>query len=184
MKILFVIIIIGLIIYIVYTKKNNNYHSEHNTKIDTSLYINTTEQYHPQDIIPYHKKYLLTKNEYYFFKKLKPVADKYGYTILTKIRLADLVEVNHGLNKTEWAKYFGKIKSKHVDFALAKPDNLQIDLLIELDDNSHTNETRKIRDEFVDRIYNKTGYRILHVYSGEQELEIKISRAIINTKST
>lgn len=49
--------------------------------------------------LPYRKKYLLTKNEYGFYKNLKEIADKYGYAVLAKIRFADLVEVNSEAGK-------------------------------------------------------------------------------------
>lgn len=126
------------------------------------------------ELFPYHRKYLLTKNEYYFFKKLKPVADTLELTVLAKIRMADLVEVDKGLQKSEWGSYFGKIKSKHIDFALASPDNLLVKVLIELDDNSHSADSRKKRDDFIDKVYEKAGYKILHVYSGEQKLLEKL----------
>lgn len=45
------------------------------------------------DEYPYVKTYLLTKNEWAFYKQLKPITDKYNLHILAKVRLADLVEV-------------------------------------------------------------------------------------------
>lgn len=130
-----------------------------------------------QEIFPYEKKYLLTKNEWYFYKKLKPVADKLGYTVLAKIRMADLIDIKRIYSYSERMSYFAKIRSKHVDFALAKPENLLIELLIELDDSSHYKN--KDRDDFVNTVYQKTGYKLLRVFSGEQELENKIT-AVIN----
>lgn len=109
--------------------------------------------------LPYKKKLLLTKNEWSFYKALKPAADELGYTVLAKIRVADLVEVAVS-DRSEWQKYFNKINKKHIDFALAKPENLQIVLLIELDDNSH-NDAQKKRDEFIEALYKQTGYKLL-----------------------
>lgn len=109
--------------------------------------------------LPYHKKMLLTKNEYYFFKKLKELTDKENLQILAKIRLADLIEVNNGLNKSDWGKYFGKIKSKHIDFAIA--DNMKIVALIELDDSSHQKSDRVHRDIFVNAALNAAGYTVV-----------------------
>lgn len=40
----------------------------------------------------YHRRYLLTGNELYFYLQLKPIADKLGLVVLSKIRMADLVE--------------------------------------------------------------------------------------------
>lgn len=121
--------------------------------------------------LPYKKKLLLTKNEWAFYKSLKPIADELGYSVLAKIRVADLVEVNVKDSK-DFMKYFNKINKKHVDFILAKPENLQIELLIELDDNSH-NSAQKQRDEFVETLYKQTGYKLLRV-KGAGELKEKI----------
>ncbi len=111
--------------------------------------------------LPYKKKLLLTKNEWAFYKGLKPVADELGYSVLAKIRVADLVEVNVKDNN-DFMKYYNKINKKHIDFVLAKPENLQIELLIELDDGSHDSK-QKSRDEFVDALYKQTGYKLLRV---------------------
>ena len=121
--------------------------------------------------LPYKKKLLLTKNEWAFYKSLKPIADELGYSVLAKIRVADLVEVNVKDSK-DFMKYFNKINKKHVDFILAKPENLQIELLIELDDNSH-NSAQKQRDDFVEALYKQTGYKLLRV-KGAADLKDKI----------
>lgn len=105
--------------------------------------------------LPYSKKYLLTKNEWFFYKQLKKV------------------EVKKGTDKKEWGKYFSKIKSKHLDFVLCNPDNLAVLLLIELDDTSHEQEERKERDEFVERLLNQVGYQLLRVRS-DSNIEEKI----------
>ena len=83
----------------------------------------------------------------------------------SKIRLADLVNVNKKLEKTEWWSNFGKIKSKHIDFALAKKENLDVVLIIELDDYSHSRRDRIERDAFVDSVFDEIGIPILHVYN-------------------
>ena len=129
----------------------------------------------PEEVLPYKKKLLLSKNEWYFYKNLKPVADELGYSVLAKIKLADLVYVDVPDNK-DYFKYFGKINQKHVDFALAKPDNLQIVLLIELDDNSH-NQQQKERDDFVEKLYTTTGYKLLRV-KGHMNIKEKILELI------
>ncbi len=119
--------------------------------------------------LPYHKKTILTKNEYYFYKRLKPIAEKYGLQILTKIRLADLIEVNQGMTRRDWNIYFSKIKSKHIDFAIA--DDMKIVLIIELDDNSHQRQDRLIRDMFVDDALRICGYYILHTYGNTEMID-------------
>ena len=127
--------------------------------------------------LPYRRKFLLTKNEYWFYKRLKEIADKYGFAVLAKIRFADLVEVSVEADKKEYMKYFGKIKSKHIDFILCKKDNLYPELLIELNDSSHNKEDRIKRDKFVKKIAEKVGYKMVFV-DGTQNLEETIIKAL------
>lgn len=125
--------------------------------------------------LPYKKKLLLTKNEWSFYKGLKPIADELGFSVLAKVRLADLVEVNVKDNK-EYMKFFNKINKKHIDFILAKPENLQVVLLIELDDNSHDYK-QKERDDFIEAIFNQTGYKLLRV-KGSVDIKQKIENIL------
>lgn len=124
--------------------------------------------------VPYRKKYLLTKNEWSFYKKLKPVADKYGLCVIAKIRFADLVEVDTSKTK-EYGKYFSKISSKHIDFGLVKPENMEVVYLIELDDKSHEKPSRIERDKFVNAVCEKTGYVLIRTYNNITEVERIIS---------
>ncbi len=170
MEILALIIIIALVIYIAINKKNEMKLATAPAEPTQEENIKVTEN------LPYKKKLLLTKNEWSFYKSLKPVADELGYSVLAKIRVADLVEVAQTKDRSEWQKYFNKINKKHVDFVLAKPENLQIVLLIELDDNSH-NDKQKQRDEFIEALYKQTGYTLLRT-SGTGELKEKIMSAL------
>lgn len=143
---------------------------------------NQTTRTIPQEIIthqqneiyPYHKKYLLTKNEYYFYKRLASITNPIGLQILAKIRLADLIETNSNLTYSQQSTYFNKIKAKHIDFAIA--DNMKILLLIELDDSSHLKNNVKERDNFVNNALIKAGYTIIRT---KGEINI-ISKALID----
>lgn len=118
---------------------------------------------------PYHKKYLLTKNEYYFYKKLKEITEPLNLQILAKIRLADLIEVNKGLDSQKWGMYFGKIKAKHIDFAIA--EDMKIIALIELDDYTHQRADRQERDIFVNNVLDQTGYVLIRTYGDIQQIK-------------
>ena len=127
--------------------------------------------------LPYRRKYLLTKNEWKFYQELKKVADKNGLHVLSKIRIADIVEPSPEKDYKEWSRNFARIRSKHIDFVLAKPENLFVQLLIELDDTSHEKESAKQRDAFVERLYKDTGYPLLRVRNA-LGLEEKILSAL------
>lgn len=122
--------------------------------------------------LPYHFKYLLTKNEWDFYKKMKVVADKHDLHIIAKVRLADLVEVDDYLTGNAFNKYFWKIQAKHVDFVLCNPSNLAVLAIVELDDNSHNaSADRAERDDFVDKVLTKCNYKIIHTYNGTSDFE-------------
>ena len=124
----------------------------------------------------YKRKFLLTKNELHFYKELKKVADKLNLTVLSKVRMADLVE-SKNTGKAYYSD-FAKIKAKHIDFALCDPSNLYVVLLIELDDNSHSKENTSKRDSFVKSVYQATGYTLYRT-RGTANLEKEIT-AILN----
>lgn len=143
---------------------------------------NRSAEYEPvqenYNAIPrYRRKYLLTRNELYFYKELKKVADKLNLSVLAKIRMADLVEPANYDNKG-----FAKIKAKHVDFALCNPENMYVLLLIELDDNSHNSTKRAERDAFVEAVYEQTGYTLMRA-CGTQGLEAKITALLQQNNS-
>lgn len=163
---IFIIICIVLAVLLIVTNKQKI-----NTKTEkTEAPKEETTQ---QSNLPYVRKNLLTKNEWGFYKQLKPIADKLNLHTLAKVRLADLVEVQKGLNNSEWQTAFNRINKKHIDFVLCNPDNLYPLLLIELDDSSHRQDKQKTRDTFVESLYEKTGYKLLRV-SGAGNIEEKI----------
>lgn len=109
----------------------------------------------------YQKTYLLTKNEYHEYKKLKHYADKNNLIICPKVRLLDIIVPREGYNNLA---ALGKISSKHIDFLICD-QNLYVKGIIELDDNSHKQTERAERDKFVDSILTSVGYKVIHTYS-------------------
>lgn len=107
----------------------------------------------------YQRKYLLTKNEWYAYKKLLPLATSMGLIICPKVRLLDILEPRKG--EKDYKSLFWKIQAKHVDFLICDQD-LHIKAVVELDDNSHERQDRKDRDTFVDEILQDVGYTVIH----------------------
>lgn len=158
--IIFIKIVFEMIKYILKLFKSNEKRIQKNTRNKNIEKNNICIE---KIYFTYRKKYLLTKNELNFYKNLKVVADELNLCVLSKIRLADLIEVYGHKNNSEYFKYFGKIKAKHIDFALAKKENLQVILLIELDDFTHNRQDRKLRDTFIDEVCKQCNYKILHI---------------------
>ena len=165
------LIIFAIALYMVYTAymqiKNE---SEKEEKIDLEK-------------TPYRRKHLLTKHEWQFYKNLKDIADKLNLCVLAKVRLADLIEVSAEADAKEKRTYLNKIKSKHIDFMLCRKENLFPELIIELNDSSHKKEDRVKRDIFVEKVLEKTGYKIIFVY-GSDDLEKQISEKLTNKDSS
>ena len=128
------------------TQSNNHY-------IITEKIPETNITSKAEEVYPYFRKNILTKNEYYFFKKLKEITDRNNLHILTKVRVIDLVDVSERMPYKEKMSWKAKIIQKHVDFVLVNPETFKVYMAIELDDNSHKTKERKERDEFIDKVY-------------------------------
>ena len=115
-------------------------------------------------------KTILTDREYEFYKRLKPLADEYGLSIYTKVRLADLIEPKPKEENPCWMECFNKIKAKHIDFALADEETAIV-ALIELDDTSHSRPDRIERDDFVNAVLENTGYTLLRTFGDLDVIE-------------
>ena len=107
----------------------------------------------------YQAKYLLTRNEWHEYKKLKEYAAAKNLQICPKVRVLDLIEPRKG--RKDYMTLINKVKSKHVDFVICDQD-LRIKAILELDDNSHDTKSRKERDKFLDTILQSAGYTVLH----------------------
>ena len=138
-------IILGVVVLIAAAAMNTI-----NTKIGTK----------PAKKLPYEmKSFLLSKAENSFYKVLCHIVGD-DYSVYPKIRLADIVAVK---KKTKnYMSYFGRIKSKHVDFVLcdkfSKPK-----IVVELDDKSHNSAKTKESDKFKNELFNKIGLKLVRV---------------------
>lgn len=107
----------------------------------------------------YQAKYLLTKNEWHEYKKLKEYAAAKGLMICPKVRVLDIIEPRKG--HEHYRTLLNKVQSKHVDF-LVTDEELRIKGVIELDDSSHGKKDRQERDEFLDTVLHSCGYKVVH----------------------
>jgi hypothetical protein len=132
---------------------------------------------------PYKRKYILTMNEYNFYRALKPICDKYNLRILIKTRIADIVDVDKSkINSKDYFKYFSKIQAKHIDFLLCSGDSLYVVAGLELDDSSHDTEKRMERDEFVNNVFNFAGIPLIRC-RGAENLEELIREYLPNSQN-
>ena len=117
------------------------------------------------------KEYLLTANELKFYKLLKQITDKLNLNLFCQVAMYELIN-------TKTYKDFNKIKSKSIDFVITEK-NCKIKMCIELDDNTHKKDKRIERDNFVNKLFEETGIKLLRIevknFYNIQELEEKIT---------
>jgi very-short-patch-repair endonuclease len=136
---------------------------------------------------PYEKKSaLFSPAERSFLGVLEQVINN-RYHLMGKIRLADIVKVKSGLNKSAWQNAFNKIQSKHIDIVACDPTTLNVLFVIELDDKTHSQSKRQNRDQFVDNVLRAAGMPIVHFTAKNsyslQEIESILSQAGVLFKS-
>lgn len=103
----------------------------------------------PLDLTPYRlKRSFFTSSEQMFYSLLQQqVQDK--YSILSKVRLEDIIE-----STDPSYKFRNTIKSRHIDFILLDKTNYHIKCAIELDGSSHNSMKAQKGDEFKNKLFN------------------------------
>ena len=136
-------------------------------------------------IYPFEKKpNFLILSEQAFFQVLLQITNN-QYFIFPQIHLASILKVKTGeFDKRGWRRYFNRLIQKSFDFVIFDKQNLQPLLVIELDDSTHEQYKRKLRDSFVDKILEAANLKILHVKPGynRQELEKNIVEVVSEGK--
>lgn len=117
---------------------------------------------------------MLCRNELKFYRILKQITDKLGYTLFCQVSLYEIV-------KNKNFKDFNKIKSKSIDFVITQ-ENCKILLCIELDDNSHQKNKRIERDNFINKLFEDLEIKLLRIpvqnFYNMEELENKIKESL------
>lgn len=159
-----IIIIVLIIINILLNLKINN---KNNEEININENKNYAEIYSK-------KEYLLTPTELKFYKLLKSITDKLDYSLFIQIPLYELV------NYKEY-KDFNRIKSKSIDFVITEK-NCKTKICIELDDKTHYNKKRVVRDKFVNKLFEDIGIKLIRIpvqnFYNLEELENKIKESL------
>lgn len=90
------------------------------------------------------KDRLLTKTEKSMYDLL---VTQFGnsVTVLVKVRLADIVNVNN--TTTRDTKYFKQVENEAIDFLICDKQNLSLICVIELDDDTNETQSAEIRAE-------------------------------------
>ncbi len=102
---------------------------------------------------------LMSPAELLFFRSLEAAVAGH-FRLFSKVRLADIVRVKRGIDRSTWQSAFNAIQSKHVDFLAVDPNDMTIKFAVELDDKSHQKQSRQTRDELVDQALTGAGVPI------------------------
>lgn len=107
------------------------------------------------------------------------------YRVFAKVRLADIITPLPG---DKWQTRFNKINAKHVDFLLCGLTNGEPSCAVELDDRTHTANSRVERDGFIDRALKEAGvpvarFPVSRNYVGA-EIMASVEAAIVGVRQT
>ncbi len=95
------------------------------------------------------KDFLLSRAEHEFFDLLTEIVGS-NYYVFPQVHLITLL--NHKIKGQNWRGAFRHIDEKSVDFVICDKNYIKPLLAIELDDRTHSYESRMLRDEEVNRI--------------------------------
>lgn len=120
---------------------------------------------------------LLTPTEASFYPTLESIASRHGYLLFIKVRLADIARTARADDYNTYMKYFGKVKSKHVDFVLCDSNFLPL-VVVELDDKSHENKRNYENDLLKDAVLESIGISVVRVPVADSYSRRAIEREI------
>jgi hypothetical protein len=122
---------------------------------------------------------LLTPAERSFYGVLsQSVGD--GLIVVPKVRVADVLKLKSGADRQT---LFNKIAMKHFDFVVCDSETFTPRYIVELNDSSHFNQNRKMRDEFLHSICSSAGLPFIQFKAQSGYSPAAIS-GVINTELT
>jgi len=110
----------------------------------------------------YRQKAFLSPAERSFLGVLSQAAGE-DWRVFAKVRIADVLTPEKGLNRSRWQSAFNAISAKHFDFLLCDPTDCAPKLAIELDDKSHETNKARRRDRLVESACESAGLPLLRV---------------------
>ncbi len=115
-----------------------------------------------EEPLPYIPAMLMTRAEIDFFKTIRRAVGD-SAIVFVQVPLGSILSISPGAS--DWQKWRNKVDRKIVDFVLCHPVTLATMVVIELDDRSHLRESRKQRDEFVERALATARVRLVRIPS-------------------
>ena len=162
------IILLIIIIVIVSKNKKNNKPIPYQTNVITTKNIEQKDQSYKDKYKG--SVYLLTQNELKFYRILRQITNKLGYSLFCQVSLYEII-------KAIEYKDFNKIRSKTIDFVITQ-ENCKILMCIELDDITHQRKNRIERDNFINKLFEDLEIKLIRIpvqnFYNMEQLEAKI----------
>jgi uncharacterized protein DUF2726 len=108
------------------------------------------------------KDLLFNPAEHSFLGVLKQILGN-EYRIIRKVRIADIIRPQEGFSQSAHTSALNSIASKHVDFAVCDPRTMQVVGVIELDEPSHNETSRRRRDKLVAAALSSAGIPFVRI---------------------
>ena len=150
--------------------------SSENTLLTSDIKVNDIlkEQWMPNLSNFYKKSYFFTRNEYYFFKRLKNIFQESwldnNYTLFSKVKVRDIIGVKPWSYDT-----LKRTNQWHFDFLICDDRQAFRPILaIELDDNSHPSEEVQERDRLKNLLCEQVDMPLIRVYNSNPDEDIKM----------
>lgn len=133
-------------------------------------------------------KYSYTKKDFFMSRAEHECYDAliqavgHDYYIFAQVHLPTIV--NHTVKGQSWQGALSHINRKSVDYVLCDKSYISPKLAIELDDKSHQEEDRKIRDQELERILAEAGIPLLRLENHGSFDSTTIQKQIQETLTT
>ena len=124
---------------------------------------------------------LLSPAERSFFGVLSQITDD-SVIVFSKVRIADILRPQKGLNRSNWQRAFNRISSKHFDFVLCRKHDISFICAIELNDSSHNSHKRKKRDSLLRSICDSASLPLIEI-AAKRSYNLDEIRNQINIKN-
>ncbi len=121
------------------------------------------------------KDSFMTSAEQEFFAGLKAIVGE-RYQVFAQVHLPTVL--NHKVPGQNWRGAFRHIDEKSVDFVICDGASLRPLLTIEFDDRSHGEDSRKLRDEEVNRIFEEAGLPLIRIENHGHFDSTEVSRLV------
>ena len=108
------------------------------------------------------KDLLFNPAEHSFLGVLKQILGN-EYRIIRKVRIADIIRPQEGFSQSAGMSALDRIASQHLDFAVCDPRTMQVVGVIELDEPSHNETSRRRRDKLVAAALSSAGIPLVRI---------------------